>query len=504
MFNFGSVSDSVLLKLVRLVGDTLVCLLAIYLVFQSAFAIWYHYWAPFSEFYELLQQSMYAVIMYVLLTVVLLRVYDTSVFTVRFSVAMRNTLLALVISNILFVVYSYIRQENFFIQPNDYVFLIIVYQLVFFVLIKVISFFVIRRYALEKALLISSCEKEARIIGAKFFIDNKSYRQLEKILIVDKEAQSLCAGAKEAIAKADLIYLDATLNRPIKDAVFSLAIFDSYKKVFIVPKKYEIAEMRSLAANVDDTLVLSISDMHISIEKRFYKRTLDLLVSIIALVILAIPMLFVALIIKVQDKGPVLYKQTRIKRDNKTFEILKFRSMTHIQTKEDEQQKATANDARITKFGRFIRATRIDELPQLLNVLKGDMTLVGPRPLMESDLTKASMTDNQYRFRTNAKPGLTGLAQIYGRNDSSLEDRLVYDLYYIRRCSFFLDFKILCQTVLVLFSKRAGLGDEKQITLEDILAKENKKLIISEHEKYNEYAIVQIEDAELFKNGPKN
>src|SRR5690606_15892977 len=147
---------------------------------------------------------------------------------------------------------------------------------------------------------------------------------------------------------------------------------------FIVPEKYEITMIGSKFDHVDDTMVLKSENMHLSFEMRFMKRTIDLLVSTLGLIVAAIPMLIVALIVKLQDGGSVFYRQKRFKRNNKPFYILKFRSMTEKQSKEDEQQKATATDARITPFGKFIRATRLDELPQLINVFLGDMTLVGP------------------------------------------------------------------------------------------------------------------------------
>ncbi|WP_335923207.1 sugar transferase [Shewanella chilikensis] len=187
------------------------------------------------------------------------------------------------------------------------------------------------------------------------------------------------------------------------------------------------------------------------------KRAIDLFASFL-LCIIAIPVgIITALAIKIESPGPVFYKQRRTGQYNDEFEVIKFRSMRNDAEKAGAQW-ATHNDARVTKVGNFIRKTRIDELPQIINILKGDMSIVGPRPEREVFISKLEKEIPYYRFRHAVKPGVTGLAQVSYPYGASIEDAVwkhKYDIYYIKHHSTFLDIKILLKTVkVVLF----GMG----------------------------------------------
>jgi lipopolysaccharide/colanic/teichoic acid biosynthesis glycosyltransferase len=178
-------------------------------------------------------------------------------------------------------------------------------------------------------------------------------------------------------------------------------------------------------------------------------------------------MLLTAIAIKCEDKGPVFYLQERLTRGGKTFHIMKFRSMRVDAEKDGVARLASDGDERITKVGKFIRATRIDELPQLINILKGDMSLVGPRPerpeiakLYEKQLPEFSM-------RLKVKAGLTGYAQIYGKYNTTPYDKLQMDLLYINDMSLITDFKLILQTVQILFQKESTEGVKKGQTTAD-------------------------------------
>ena len=162
-------------------------------------------------------------------------------------------------------------------------------------------------------------------------------------------------------------------------------------------------------------------------------------------------MLLVALAIKLEDGGPVFFKQKRMTRNGREFDILKFRSMIVDAEKYAGAVLATDNDPRITKVGKFIRATRMDEFPQLLNILKGDMSVVGPRPEMIENVSKYTAELPEFSYRLKVKGGLTGYAQIVGKYNTSPKDKLVLDLMYIEKYSLWLDFKLIMQTVTVLF-----------------------------------------------------
>ena len=182
---------------------------------------------------------------------------------------------------------------------------------------------------------------------------------------------------------------------------------------------------------------------------------LDILVSGLGLLILSPIMLIIAIAIKVEDGGPVFYKQKRVTKGARVFDILKFRSMIVDAEKGgyDLSMRANGRDPRITKVGNVIRAIRVDELPQLLNILKGDMTIVGPRPERVENVEAYSHEMPEWHFREEVKAGLTGYAQIYGKYNTSAYDKLRLDLMYIENYSLLLDIRLIFQTVRILLSK---------------------------------------------------
>lgn len=209
---------------------------------------------------------------------------------------------------------------------------------------------------------------------------------------------------------------------------------------------------------VDDIPMQRVTRMLLTAEQRVLKRILDIAVAVTALIILSPVMLITAVMIKLDSKGPVLYSQERVGLYGKTFFVHKFRSM-----KQDAEAKcgpvlAAEGDPRITKFGRFMRATRLDELPQLFNVLKGEMSIVGPRPERPFFVKQFIAQKPEYDYRHNVKPGITGLAQIAGKYNTSAYDKLIYDLLYIQDVSVKTDLMIMLQTFKVLLTKSSTEG----------------------------------------------
>lgn len=182
--------------------------------------------------------------------------------------------------------------------------------------------------------------------------------------------------------------------------------------------------------------------------KNGIKRIIDCFISVIALIVLCIPMLIVALAIKINSPGPVLFKQERIGKNGKVFKILKFRSMCVGAEKTGSGVYSSKNDARVTGVGKFIRATSLDELPQLINILRGDMCLIGPRPpLTYHPWPYEEYTDEQKRM-FEVRPGITGWAQVHGRKDVEWHKRIELNVWYVDHVSFFLDIKIFFMTIL--------------------------------------------------------
>lgn len=191
-----------------------------------------------------------------------------------------------------------------------------------------------------------------------------------------------------------------------------------------------------------------------------FKRVFDFILSGLALIVLSPVLLTVALLVRIKHGSPVLFKQKRIGKDEKEFYINKFRSMSN---KRDEKGILLPDSERLTPFGRFIRSTSLDELPELLNILKGDMAIVGPRPLV--DIYLPYYTEEE-RKRHCVRPGLTGLAQVHGRNATTWEERFAYDVKYVNHITLWGDLKIILDTVLVVF-RRDGIGERGVDSLPD-------------------------------------
>lgn len=179
------------------------------------------------------------------------------------------------------------------------------------------------------------------------------------------------------------------------------------------------------------------------------ERIFDVVLSTIIIVILSPLLLFISILIKLDSKGAIIFKQKRIGKNEKEFIIYKFRTMVKNAEKKGTKYRVTKNDERITKVGDFLRKTSLDELPQLFNVLLGDMSLVGPRPTLDFIINEY----NEYqKKRLEVKPGMTGLAQINGRQSLSWEEKIEYDIKYVENQSIWLDIKIIFKTFFVLFN----------------------------------------------------
>lgn len=217
-----------------------------------------------------------------------------------------------------------------------------------------------------------------------------------------------------------------------------------------------------------DTPVLYVERKKLYPDYVLIKRAFDIVASLLAIVILSPLMAITALVIKLHDHGPVLYKQVRLTRNGKEFEILKFRSMRVDAEGDGVARLSTGdNDDRITPVGRFIRKLRIDELPQLINTLRGDMSIVGPRPERPVIAEKYYETLPDFKLRLQVKAGLTGYAQVYGKYNTDPYEKLEFDLLYINHMSVLTDIQIMFATIPILFKSESTEGVEGECSLKD-------------------------------------
>lgn len=193
--------------------------------------------------------------------------------------------------------------------------------------------------------------------------------------------------------------------------------------------------------------------------RKYVKRILDVVLSALALILLSPVLLVIAILVRIKHGSPVIFKQQRPGKDEKIFKLYKFRTMTN---EKDENGNLLPDDKRLTKFGKLLRSTSLDELPELINIIKGDMSIVGPRPLLVEYLPLYS---EEQKHRHDVRPGLTGYAQVKGRNLVEWEERFKLDVEYVNNVSFKMDVKVLIDTVKVVF-KREGISDSNGVTME--------------------------------------
>lgn len=234
--------------------------------------------------------------------------------------------------------------------------------------------------------------------------------------------------------------------------------FERDIRTYTVPKLSDILIRTSEELDIFDSPLLLSRNEDISGMQRFWKRALDVVCSGAGLVVLSPFFLLVALSIYLTDRGPVFYKQTRLTEGGKEFQICKFRTMIQNAEEKSGARLASENDDRILPIGHFLRRTRLDELPQLLNIWKGEMSLVGPRPERPELAAEIEREIPEFCYRLKMKAGLTGYAQIYGKYNTVPYDKLKLDLTYIRNYSFWLDLKLLLMTPKIMMLKESTEG----------------------------------------------
>lgn len=233
--------------------------------------------------------------------------------------------------------------------------------------------------------------------------------------------------------------------------------YANQKRIYMLPAITDIIINHSYEIQIGDTPVIMSRNRGLTTEQMILKRIMDIIISAFALILTSPFMIFAAVAIKLDDGGPIFFKQNRITKDGKIFNVLKFRSMV-VDADKDGAKKAEVNDDRITKVGRIIRACRLDELPQLINVLKGDMSLVGPRPERIENVYEYSRVYPEFELRHKVKGGITGYAQLYGKYNTGPKDKLNMDLIYIETYSVIQDIKLLILTLKILFMKESTEG----------------------------------------------
>lgn len=282
---------------------------------------------------------------------------------------------------------------------------------------------------------------------------------IDNVVHVDMEWEQLI----EIIDRSEAIMV-YDIHSELKNKIIKYC-YEKDIRLYVTPKISDILTRSSENIHLFDTPLLLMRNNGLSFEDRVLKRLMDILVSLLVIVVTAPIMVIIAVAIKLHDGGPVFFKQKRCTLDGKVFEIHKFRSMIVDAEKDGISVPASEKDPRITPIGNIIRATRLDELPQIFDILVGNMSLVGPRPERIEHVEKYTEDIPEFAYRLKVKGGLTGYAQIYGKYNTTAYDKLKLDLMYIQNYSILLDLKLIFMTIKIIFMKESTEGfDEKQIS----------------------------------------
>lgn len=267
---------------------------------------------------------------------------------------------------------------------------------------------------------------------------------------------------KEEIPKHQAIMIG---DLPSHDRnIFLKYCFEKNIRCYCQPKISDIMIMSSEKIHMFDTPLLLFRNCGLTVEKQVIKRIFDVVVSGLMLIVLSPLMLIIALLVHFYDGGPVFYKQERLTKDGAVFLVYKFRSM-RVDSEKNGARLAMKGDSRVTPVGKVLRNIHFDELPQLINIIKGDMSLVGPRPERPEIAAEYTKEIPEFPYRLKVKAGLTGYAQVYGKYNTTPYDKLKLDLTYIENYSFLLDLQLIATTVKILFQKENTEGvDQWQTT----------------------------------------
>ena len=338
---------------------------------------------------------------------------------------------------------------------------VIQFLLIFTTKYLIIKFIISKRAEKDILIAVDSIE-EAEYIAKKILLDKNNFDNIRYI------CHDINKRTYELINTVDKVYIGDSIANTDKLNIINYCS-EKGKAIYLIPSLYEISLVDFKVSQVDDLLVFKIEDLGLTYEQRVIKRILDITISSIGLIITSPLIMIISIIIKLYDGGSVFFKQERVTENNKVFNLYKFRTMIEDAEKHTGPVLATEKDTRITPLGRFLRASRIDELPQLFNVLKGDMSIVGPRPERPFFAEQFNEEIDGFKYRVYVKAGITGLAQILGNYSTDPKTKSKYDLLYIKNYSLLLDIKIIFNTIKIIFLKSSSKGVVNEKELDEIL-----------------------------------
>lgn len=456
-FNFIK-KDGLFLKIIEAFIDIILVNLGFYLAFHVRF----NFQPSIINI-----RPFYDIIPYISVITLVIFIFFNIFSTLRKSMldTLYNIFVALIMVNI--ATAGIVFFSRGFTFPRSIFFIAFLIQFSFIPLFKYFIITIIKSNYQKKKILILGGSEDTNKIAKKLLLNDN----LDNLRYI---CNNIDNNIYKLIDEVDKIYVGPTVNNEVKSDIISYCIGKD-KVVYLVPEIFEIAMLNARTVQLDDIPVFEIDNLYLSMESMIIKRLFDIILSTIGLIVSLPIMVVVAIAIKLYDFGPVLFIQERITQGNRNFKLYKFRTMVVNAEKKTGPVLATEKDPRITPLGRILRATRLDELPQLFNVFKGDMSIVGPRPERQHFIEQFTKDIPHFKYRLVVKAGITGLAQVLGKYTTSPADKVRFDLLYIRNYSFLMDLKIILKTIKVIFSKESSNGVKEQQSLREILSELNIK-----------------------------
>ncbi len=365
-------------------------------------------------------------------------------------------------ANVLLYVQLSIMAKEFFV-PTCFIYMLVL-QLAIILVWNNIAYWIYKTVFPPRRMLLVHGDRPIESIVSKFQSRKDKYNLVQYVHVsegLETVCRTIVQGYEQGLFNAVVIWDIPTQERNIlMKYCYARSI-----RVYMMPKITDVIIRGTEELHLFDTPILLTREYSLTVEQRFVKRLIDLVFALLLFVITSPVMLLTAIVIKCYDGGPVLYKQVRCTQNQRQFHILKFRSMRVDAEKDGVARLARKNDDRITPVGRFIRKVRIDELPQLINIIRGDMSFIGPRPERPEIITQYMEMMPEFAFRMKVKAGLAGYAQVYGKYNTTPYDKLKLDLTYIENYSTWLDLQLMLLTLKVLFWPDSTEGVEsEQIT----------------------------------------
>ena len=418
--------------------------------------IWYGYYIHYIKlsFYH---RGNYAVIgSYTLILFLITKLYDGfKLGYLRLMDVLYSQILALLCSNVLMYIQLCIIGRDY-MNPMKLVEMTIAELVVIVAWVLLWSWVYTKIYPPRRMLLVYGGKPPKNLVGKLH--SRKDKYQVCEMISAQKGTDAVCS----RIDRYENVVL-CEMPPEVQSSIVEYCFHHSVRS-YIIPKITDIMLLGAEQIHLFDTPILLLRNQGLDVEQVIVKRFMDLVISFLMLILASPLMLLIAFCIKVQDGGPVIYKQKRLTKDGKEFDIYKFRSM-RTDSERSGARLAQKGDSRVTPVGKVIRNLHFDELPQLFHILKGDMSLVGPRPERPEIAREYQKQVPEFEFRLKVKAGLTGYAQVYGKYNTTPEDKLKLDLFYIEHYSVWMDIKLLLLTFKILFQKENTEGiDHGQVT----------------------------------------